>query len=171
MTLLIQLNSWGLPVQSQFKFMLKCVVIILILLHPGRFSSYHYNVVTSDKILENLQHRSAQFNDKNICELNISILANYQHSWDNEPVNYEAGLFAAAREIEPGGKWQPKNCASKYESVIIVPFRDREENLKDFLRLIHPFIQSQNVAYSVWVIEQSPQKAFNRAKLLNIGKK
>lgn len=44
---------------------------------------------------------------------------------------------------------------------IIVPYRNREDNLKTFLQHYNGF--------DIFIVEQSEKKAFNRAKLLNIG--
>ena len=94
----------------------------------------------------------------------------------------------------PGGIWSPPHCNARYSTLIIIPYRDREKQLvrlrkrgslmpeecrtaimQDiFLRLMHPFLQAQNLSYSIIVIEQDSgvgrtKKAFNRAKLLNVG--
>jgi len=46
-------------------------------------------------------------------------------------------------------------------TAIIVPYRDREEHLAEFVR--------HTKGFQVYVIEQVDGKPFNRAKLLNIG--
>ena len=43
-----------------------------------------------------------------------------------------------------------------------------------FLRLMHPFLQAQNLSYAIIVVEQGEgvgmaKAAFNRAKLFNVG--
>ncbi|KAK7602523.1 hypothetical protein V9T40_008112 [Parthenolecanium corni] len=68
-----------------------------------------------------------------------------------------------------GGEWQPKNCTSRFLVAIIVPYRAREKHLHKFLSFMHRFVQSQNIHYKIYVIEQSTQKEFNRGKLFNIG--
>ena len=45
--------------------------------------------------------------------------------------------------------------------LLIVPYRDREENLKEFLEHYKGF--------KILIVEQSEKKLFNRAKLCNIG--
>ena len=50
---------------------------------------------------------------------------------------------------------------------IIIPYRDREEHLKIFLKIIKRKINVPN--YDVLIVEQDNEKPFNRAKLLNIG--
>ncbi len=50
---------------------------------------------------------------------------------------------------------------------IIVPYRNREEHLEIFLKIIKKEINVSN--YDILIVEQDNQKPFNRAKLLNIG--
>ena len=60
-------------------------------------------------------------------------------------------------------------CLFNFSVLIIIPYRHRENHLKTFLRTIHPFLQIQNVQYTITVSEQSASNKFNRAKLFNIG--
>ena len=69
----------------------------------------------------------------------------------------------------PGGVWSPKTCKSHFEVVIIVAYRDRPEQLTEFLDYMHPFLQSQYVSYRIVVVEQSLEGYFNRGKLFNAG--
>jgi predicted glycosyltransferase involved in capsule biosynthesis len=49
---------------------------------------------------------------------------------------------------------------------IIIPYRDREEHLNVFIKEFNNFIK---LDYKITVVEQLNDRAFNRAKLLNIG--
>ena len=60
-------------------------------------------------------------------------------------------------------------CIFNFSVLIIIPYRHRENHLKTFLRTIHPFLQMQNVQYTIIVSEQSASSKFNRARLFNIG--
>lgn len=53
------------------------------------------------------------------------------------------------------------------ELVIVVPFRNREENLKQFVPYMHNFLK--DVKHRIVVIEQAGDGLFNKAKLLNVG--
>ena len=68
-----------------------------------------------------------------------------------------------------GGSWQPVSCISRQTIAIVVPFRDRRQHLHSFMKYIHPFLQRQLLAYTIFVIEQAPGLSFNRGILLNIG--
>lgn len=71
--------------------------------------------------------------------------------------------------IQEGGTWKPQECQSRYQVAIIVPFRNRSENLQQFLSYMHPFLTRQQLNYRIVVVEQTDAAAFNRAKLFNIG--
>lgn len=53
--------------------------------------------------------------------------------------------------------------------AVIVPFRDREAHLKEFVPAITEYLKGSGIDHEIIVVEQAEGKAFNRAKLLNIG--
>ena len=53
--------------------------------------------------------------------------------------------------------------------AIIVPFRDRFEELLEFAPYMHSFLNKQKVRHQFWIINQVDSYRFNRASLLNIG--
>jgi hypothetical protein len=61
--------------------------------------------------------------------------------------------------------------AGKYKCNmnIIVPIRDREKELEEFIENILHIFGQNNINYRLYIIEQSDKKEFNRGKLLNIG--
>nr|SVE75555.1 EOG090X0MWD [Daphnia dolichocephala] len=71
--------------------------------------------------------------------------------------------------IWAGGAWAPTDCTSKYRVNIVIPYRARQEQLRAFLHYFHRYLQSQEIAYQIIVIEQSQEGEFNRGKLFNIG--
>lgn len=72
-------------------------------------------------------------------------------------------------DIKKGGSWEPKNCIPQHEVALVIPYRNREAQLKIFLSHIHEFLQKQFISYQIFVIEQRQPAEFNRGKLLNIG--
>ena len=52
--------------------------------------------------------------------------------------------------------------------AIIIPYRDREDQLKVLMNTIHPILYRQNIRYRIFVIEQQSD-TFNRALLMNAG--
>ena len=58
---------------------------------------------------------------------------------------------------------------AKHKLAIIVPYRDREANLKEFLPIVTEVCLTQNIKFRIFIVEQTELGAFNRAKLCNIG--
>ena len=68
------------------------------------------------------------------------------------------------------------NCLKKYERfsskkelIIILPIRDREEDLKKYLENMIPIFKYQNLNYKIFIIEQTTGKKFNKGKINNVG--
>lgn len=57
----------------------------------------------------------------------------------------------------------------KKDVCIIVPYRNREEHLSKFAPTMDKFLTSENLSHEILIVEQTQDKPFNRAKLLNIG--
>lgn len=53
--------------------------------------------------------------------------------------------------------------------AIIVPFRNREEHLSQFVPHMEKFLDDEEIDFRIIIVEQGDKKEFNRAKLLNIG--
>lgn len=105
-------------------------------------------------------------------ECPVLIWNDYNHTlmFPNMKVDLqEFGELHSKLNIKPGGSWKPKHCTSLFDVAIIVPFRNREFQLKIFLSYMHPFLQKQMLNYQIIVVEQCGKKEFNRGKLLNIG--
>ena len=62
-----------------------------------------------------------------------------------------------------------ENYGNKNNLVIILPVRNREENLKEYLEKMIPIFNYQNIDYKIFVIEQSKNNRFNKGKINNIG--
>ena len=71
--------------------------------------------------------------------------------------------------INTGGLSFPKECKARFKVAIIVPYRNRETNLKIFLRHMHPFLIKQQLDYGIYLIEPIQNITFNRGLLMNIG--
>lgn len=56
-----------------------------------------------------------------------------------------------------------------HELAVIVPFRNRFEELMDFAPWIHNFLNKQGVRHRIVVVNQIDMHRFNRASLINIG--
>ncbi|KAL2094437.1 hypothetical protein ACEWY4_009156 [Coilia grayii] len=71
--------------------------------------------------------------------------------------------------LSPGGQSQPSDCRSTQKVAVLIPHRNREKHLLYLLHHLHPFLQRQQLHYSIYVIHQAGDATFNRAKLLNVG--
>ncbi|XP_057376602.1 beta-1,4-galactosyltransferase 1-like [Daphnia carinata] len=77
--------------------------------------------------------------------------------------------FEEQKLLELGGSYRPANCNPSHAIAIIIPYRNRDHQLITFLHYIHPFIQRQQLDYTIFVVEQTGISAFNRGMLLNVG--
>eukprot|EP00092_Neocalanus_flemingeri_P027963 GFUD01030359.1.p1 GENE.GFUD01030359.1~~GFUD01030359.1.p1 ORF type:complete len:509 (+),score=123.71 GFUD01030359.1:129-1655(+) len=71
--------------------------------------------------------------------------------------------------VKEGGEFLPSACDPKYSLAIILPFRNRDSQLRIFLNFIHPILMRQNIHYRIFVISQDDKETFNRAMLFNVG--
>uniref|UniRef100_A0A3P9KBH8 Beta-1,4-galactosyltransferase n=1 Tax=Oryzias latipes TaxID=8090 RepID=A0A3P9KBH8_ORYLA len=67
------------------------------------------------------------------------------------------------------GEYEPPNCTARQSVAILIPHRDREKHLLYLLHHLHSFLQRQQLHYAIYIIQQTGDVTFNRAKLLNIG--
>lgn len=161
-------------VMKRVIFIIVFVFILCCILHPGRFASSHYSYIKYSDIANELEpspHALAlvKESDKPLCllipkELDTSL------QYPNESVTeYDQKYLAHMLNVAEGGAWEPSECVSQHQVAIIVPFRNRTVQLQIFLSYIHPFLQKQMLNYRIFIIEQGKKRAFNRAKLFNIG--
>ena len=127
-----------------------------------RFSATHYPVILEHEIMDRLvpAYDDKDLLNKPFCQINMTYLRDYSVINDAK---------SSIQTVKSGGSWQPDHCQPKYQVAVIVPYRNRADHLKQFLKIIHPFLQSQLLDYKVIVVEQAPGKDFNRAKLFNVG--
>jgi hypothetical protein len=62
-----------------------------------------------------------------------------------------------------------KNYDTKKKLLIVVPYRNRQNHLNEFIPYITNTVRSQRIENKIVVVEQSPEKFFNRGLLSNIG--
>jgi hypothetical protein len=67
------------------------------------------------------------------------------------------------------GLWSPSDCIAKHHVAILIPYRDREDHLKQFLFHMHPLLARQELSYGIYLIEPVANITFNRGILLNAG--
>jgi len=153
-------------VTTQGLIRLSLGVLAAFLLHPMRFSETVIKIggLKAHDILRELQTNNIApskdpYQEK--CEVDMDYLKHWKQP--------SSTLEDQDLPLVKGGRWKPEHCQPRFDSTILVPYRDRAEHLEKFLRWMHPFLQAQNLSYNIYVIEQLPGKPFNRAKLFNIG--
>ncbi|XP_072378593.1 beta-1,4-galactosyltransferase 7 [Diabrotica undecimpunctata] len=62
-----------------------------------------------------------------------------------------------------------KLISSKHKLAVLVPYRERFEELMEFVPYMHNFLNKQKIAYDIIVLNQVDQYRFNRASLINAG--
>lgn len=67
------------------------------------------------------------------------------------------------------GRWSPIDCRPRHRVAIIIPYKNRLNNLNYFLTHMHPFMQKQKLEYQIFVVEQSNDQMFNKGVLMNGG--
>lgn len=140
--------------------------IILYCILPIRFAK-HYEYIEKDKIYDELVPgitRNISLQRLGECEYK-DIIEENQYFYIEQ---YKQQIFNN-EEIRIGGEYYPDDCRPKFSSAIIIPYRQREEQLQKFLIYMHNYLRKQRIHYRIFIIEQYDHKPFNRAKLLNIG--
>ncbi|XP_065835129.1 beta-1,4-galactosyltransferase 1-like [Oscarella lobularis] len=90
----------------------------------------------------------------------------------NEDVTLELDRIekeSVADGMVVGGLFTPRSCKARNSIAIIVPFRNREEQLKVFLHYMVPILRRQLLQFRIYVVEQSDALIFNRGAVMNVG--
>ena len=72
-------------------------------------------------------------------------------------------------KITMGGRFKPSECRARDRVAIVIPYRDRKQHLPVVLKNLHRFLMKQQIDYGIFIVEQSTDGSFNRAKLMNVG--
>ena len=76
--------------------------------------------------------------------------------------------FVEVNRVERGC-FKPESCESSESVNILIPYRNRLQELNELLPFLHRFLINQKRNYCIYVIEQNDSKKFNRGALLNAG--
>ncbi|XP_060066845.1 beta-1,4-galactosyltransferase 4-like [Ylistrum balloti] len=127
------------------------------------------NITTSDGQVprESTQHQPTSFmGNLPDCVHNQSTFHGREpitmkyHQW-----NHLEKMFADT----VAGRWRPMQCQAKFRVAIIIPYKDRDPHLKLFIANVLPKLQRQQLDYTIYVVEQTPENHFNRGMMRNIG--
>ena len=56
--------------------------------------------------------------------------------------------------VQDGGRGKPSDCYPRHRVAIIIPYRNRDSQLRTFLYNIHPILYRQELDYGIYVVEQ-----------------
>ena len=146
------------------------LLFVIFLVHPGRFSMISVSSV-SQEMIENARLKFAHLEHQQISDdeliSNMKLLNKIQQ--DIKILGKVVNIEVPGVVCHPGGSCHPDASVSLPRVTLVVPFRDREEQLAVFLPYMHNFLQRQGLNYTIVVVNQLSKSKFNRAKLMNIG--
>ncbi|XP_037915119.1 beta-1,4-galactosyltransferase 6 [Hermetia illucens] len=140
--------------------------LLLFCIWPTRFAK-HYDFIDGDRIYSALVTETTL----NISKLQLDE-CEYEDILEENPFMYKdvyTQRIHDTQEIRLGGEYYPGDCKPRYSAAIIIPYRQREQQLNKFLTYMHNYLRKQRIHYRIFLIEQFDRKPFNRAKLFNIG--
>ena len=70
-------------------------------------------------------------------------------------------------DLKLGGSWEPRECIARHRVAIVIPYKNRLDNLNNFLVNMHPLFQRQEIKYTIFVAEQVNDQFFNKGILMN----
>lgn len=130
--------------------------------------SYVHQFESFEQLSNNLIYCNSHSGDR----LNVSINSRLPECHDRalqSSATFEPEGWINYEHVRPGGTFKPDKCLSRQKVAIVIPYRDRAEQLEKFILYMHNFLPSQLIDYSIFVMEQTEAKPFNRAKLFNVG--
>lgn len=80
--------------------------------------------------------------------------------------------LSLGRLLQHGGHYvpsMPSPCKSPERIALLIPYRDRENNLPIFLNNLIPFLIKQQTEFTIFLVEQTKDFLFNRCLLFNAG--
>ncbi|XP_059062878.1 beta-1,4-galactosyltransferase 1-like [Achroia grisella] len=145
------------------------IVILIIFLHPDMNGRGSYEYIEKDDILNSLLEETAE-NFSSVAVLHCEY-RNLIFDDTTLSISLVDGDLVEGHKIKDGGEYTPSECKPKFSTAIIIPYRNRAEQLRGFLVYMHTFLHHQCIHYRIFVVEQLDTRMFNKAKLLNIGAK
>ena len=82
-------------------------------------------------------------------------------------VSHNSVFDAHFSKLINGGEWRPPNCTARHRVAVIIPYKNRFDQLNSFLFHMHPFLQRQELDYQIFVVEQANEDLFNKGILMN----
>ena len=93
----------------------------------------------------------AGFSGKDEKRIRFYLLGSFEVSSKLLPFD---AIAQSLPEVRVGGTWRHLVCKSRQKVAIIIPYRDREDDLRLFLNNVHRFLQKQLTEYGIYLVEQ-----------------
>jgi hypothetical protein len=74
-----------------------------------------------------------------------------------------------AREMLRRRVARPLSFSTDERLTVVIPYRDREEHLRQLLPALTAELRAQSIRHRILVVEQEAGRLFNRGKLINVG--
>ena len=135
------------------------VVLVNFLCHPKRFPGY-YDYIKQEDITSYLSPALPIHKKPCVFDGGKVLLSNALENLKRTNFSKDDSVMRKT--------WEMQKC-TPYKVSIVVPYRDRSEQLFIFLQYMHWFLQMQLLDYHIYIVEQSIKNEFNRAFLFNVG--
>jgi len=120
---------------------------------------------------------------KNLCPINSPFLLHDDESQNRiyppsplpssiDSLAFNSSVLSPDKisEFDPdSGYNKPIGCIARQRTAVIIPYRNREDQLKILLAHLNPILQRQQIDYQIFVIDQQGTTTFSRARLMNAG--
>ncbi|XP_045138988.1 beta-1,4-galactosyltransferase 2-like isoform X2 [Portunus trituberculatus] len=186
-------RRWKLPLLTILGLLM--AQTLLYYNYSSFYGAHHWFVVPSSSL------RLKWFSDNSTREPSVYSLSLGGSGRDNNrhrdttppcpPIPPSLKQERAHRELILGGRYRPENCTARHKVAIIIPYRNRATHLTVFVHHMHPFLQRQQLEYTIYVVEQAGgwplawllaartwdvvvsgvegDDSFNRGMLMNVG--
>lgn len=81
----------------------------------------------------------------------------------------QSNCNASCSVAQPPSAEEDNKSWGRHKLAILVPFRDRLEELLEFAPYIHKYLNNQKIRHDIYVLNQIDRYRFNRASLINVG--
>ena len=110
--------------------------------------------------------------ERRTMEVCPCVAAKYMGQKDaNFTIDSWASLAKIHSNVERGGLFIPP-CKAQQKVAIIIPYKNRQDQLKILLHSLHPFLQRQQLFYRIFVVEpirESSHTIFNKGGTMDAG--
>lgn len=144
---------------------LLCLSALFIAVYFPARHARHYHYISLENAFDEIVLKRPAKTENGLpnCTYKEIILNNEEIPMSNITVNQD---FLSPL---PGGEFIPVHCTPLIKTAIVIPYRNRSEQLNIFVNYMHKFLQHQNIHYRIIVAEQNDSLPFNRAKMINFG--